>query len=94
MILLAVVLYSFLPIFSLKSKAERVRELAEEGRFALAVEALLATVGLLSFLTTQDFSAPMVFADLLCLPMAALAGAVCLIEKGMRKAQSAAVARA
>ena len=94
LLLLALVVYVFLPIFSLRNKAGRVHELAEGGRFAFAVEALLATIGLVAFLSTQDLRAPMIVADALTLPMAALAAAVSLIELGMHRAQSARSARA
>ena len=72
----------------------RVEALAAKGRFALAVEAMLAVVGLLAFLSTQDLSAPMIYADALTLPMAAISGAVCVIENKMRCAQHERAARA
>ena len=89
LILLVLALYAFLPILSLRNKAESVKNSGKEGRVILAVEAILLVVGLISLLATQNLGAPMIFADTLSIPMAALAGAVCLIEKGMRKAKSA-----
>ena len=94
LLLLGLALYGFLPLLTLKKKLERVEALAAKGRFALAVEAMLAVVGLLAFLSTQDLSAPMIYADALTLPMAAISGAVCVIENKMRCAQHERAARA
>lgn len=85
LLLLVLALYAFLPLFSLRSKAEQIRKMGTEGRFILAVEAVMVTVGLISLLATQNLGAPMIFADTLSIPMAALACAVCLIEKGIRR---------
>lgn len=89
LVLLALALYAFLPLLSLGNKAQNVKKSGAEGRVILAVEAVLIAVGLISLLATQTLGAKMIFADTLSIPMAALAGAVCLIEKGMRKAKNA-----
>ena len=89
LVLLALALYAFLPLLTLGNKAQNVKKNGAEGRVILAVEAVLIAVGLISLLATQTLGAKMIFADTLSIPMAALAGAVCLIEKGMRKAKNA-----
>ncbi len=92
LILLALALYVLFPVLSLKRKADRVRELAGKGRAALAVEAVIVVIALAAFLAAQDFSAPMVIADALTLPIAAAAAAVCEMEREMRQAQRSRVA--
>lgn len=92
LVLLALALYVLFPVLSLKRKADRVRELAGKGRAALAVEAVIVVIALAAFLAAQDFSAPMVIADALTLPIAAAAAAVCEMEREMRQAQRSRVA--
>ena len=87
LVLLALALYVFLPVLSLRRKVERVRELAGKGRVALAAEAVIVVIALAVFLTVQDFSAPMVFTDALTLPIAAAVAAVCVMEREMRQEQ-------
>ncbi|MBQ3482281.1 MAG: hypothetical protein IJH48_08205, partial [Oscillospiraceae bacterium] len=94
LLLLGLSAYAFLPILTLRRKLERVRKLGENGRFALAVEALIVAIALVAFLSMQDLSAPMVIADALTLPMAFLSAALLAIEYGMRRADSASRANA
>ena len=86
--------YVFLPVLTLRSKIERVRKLAENGRFAFAMEAAIVTLALLAFISTQDLGAPMVIVDALTLPMAFLSTVLASIEYSMRKAESSSRADA
>ena len=86
--------YVFLPVLTLRSKIERVRKLAENGRFAFAMEAAIVTLALLAFISTQDLGAPMVIVDALTLPMAFLSTVLAAIEYSMRKAESSSRADA
>ena len=86
--------YVFLPVLTLRSKIERVRKLAENGRFAFAMEVAIVTLALLAFISTQDLGAPMVIVDALTLPMAFLSTVLASIEYSMRKAESSSRADA
>ena len=86
--------YVFLPVLTLRSKIERVRKLAENGRFAFAMEVAIVTLALLAFISTQDLGAPMVIVDALTLPMAFLSTVLAAIEYSMRKAESSSRADA
>ena len=86
--------YVFLPVLTLRSKIERVRKLAENGRFAVAMEVAIVTLALLAFISTQDLGAPMVIVDALTLPMAFLSTVLAAIEYSMRKAESSSRADA
>ena len=86
--------YVFLPVLTLRSKIERVRKLAENGRFAFAMEVAIVTLALLAFISTQDLGAPMVIVDALTFPMAFLSTVLASIEYSMRKAESSSRADA